>query len=129
MKEIIAEKKIEKTASDLSFTFINRRDNYAMQLNNGNYVSTHKPPTIELMSKHLKGEITLGSYILSEENYAKFSVFDADDEVKLRKNSSNWTEPQDFQPTSRDLVVEVMHGCSLNNQYRVTWRNASEKGY
>lgn len=85
MKEIIAEKEIEIIASDLSITFLNRRDNHAMQLDNGKYVSTHKPPTIELMGKHLKGEITLGSYILNEQNNAKFSVFDADDEVSFAR--------------------------------------------
>lgn len=76
---------IQKNAADLSITFFNRWDNHAQQLPNGHYVCTHEPPTIELMVKHLNGEITLGAYILNEENDASFVVFDADDEVSFAK--------------------------------------------
>ncbi len=66
-------------AESLSRQFIQRRDLHARQLDDGRYVCVFRPFTVGLMYLHLKGEITLGAYLLDTQSQARFTVLDADD--------------------------------------------------
>ncbi len=59
-------------------TFLSRSDMYALQRPDGNYVAVHKPLDASLLSKHLRGQLTLGAYALDTEDRAKWICLDAD---------------------------------------------------
>ena len=59
--------------------FIGRWDLYAQQLDDGRYLCIHSPLNNEHLTNHLRGEITLGTYMLDSEDKARFVVLDADD--------------------------------------------------
>ena len=71
---------IEKPAQELGRLFVQRWDLHARQLDNGRYVCVHKPLRAGHLMAHLRGDITLGTYVLNAESKAKFIVFDADDD-------------------------------------------------
>lgn len=62
----------------LAHRFVNRWDLYAKQLPDGRYVTIHEPLTTSHILAHLRGELTLGTYLLNEKNLAHFIVLDAD---------------------------------------------------
>ena len=66
-------------AEELAKRFVQRWDLHARQLEDGRYLCIHKPLKQEHLFAHLRGEITLGAYILSKNNLARFIVIDADD--------------------------------------------------
>jgi len=59
--------------------FINRWDLYPKQLDDGSYVTIHETLQEDLLLSHLRGEVTLGAYVLDEESQARFLVLDADE--------------------------------------------------
>jgi hypothetical protein len=63
-----------------AWRFVQRWDLYAQQLDDGRYICVREPLTIRLLLAHLKGEITLGAYILDLESRARFIVLDTDDQ-------------------------------------------------
>lgn len=65
--------------------FFQRRDLYARQLDDGRYICVHKPLPPQHLVRHLKGEITLGTYLLDENSQARFIVLDADDETGFKR--------------------------------------------
>jgi hypothetical protein len=71
-----------QTVASYAQTFISRRDRYAIQLDNGAYVSVSKELTENLIAAHLKGYLTLGAYALNPNGWAKWICFDADDEKR-----------------------------------------------
>ena len=60
-------------------TFIQRWDRYARQLEDGSYVAIQKPLRVHHLEAHLKGELTLGAYVLDEKSQGRYLVLDADD--------------------------------------------------
>lgn len=78
MKE--QEKKRYEIAERLAKTFVNRRDSFAVQTDTGQYYSVKELLTANHVIPHLKGEMSLGVYLLSPEGKAKFTVIDADDD-------------------------------------------------
>ncbi len=72
-------------ADMLARPFIQRRDLYARQLEDGSYLCVRKPLQDRLLIAHLKGEITLGAYVLDQESRARFAVIDADDDLQLAR--------------------------------------------
>lgn len=66
-------------ADELAMRFVQRWDLQARQLADGRYLCIHKPLKTEYLFAHLRGDITLGTYILSKKNLARFIVFDDDD--------------------------------------------------
>ena len=64
----------------LAQRFVQRWDLHARQLDDGSYVCVHEPLNVGHLLDHLRGEITLGAYLLDQENRARFLVLDADDE-------------------------------------------------
>lgn len=80
MKERDMNNELEIIAKGLFDTFVNRPDNFAFQLDDGRYFASHREITIQHIIGHLKGELTLGVYLLDENNMAKYAIIDADDE-------------------------------------------------
>jgi hypothetical protein len=73
-----------RIAKKLVDIFILRRDLYSVQLFNGKgYSCIHEPLKLHKVLDHLRGKITLATYVLSENNKAKYSVLDADGENGL----------------------------------------------
>jgi hypothetical protein len=63
----------------LAQRFVQRWDLHARQLDDGSYVCIHEQLNVGHLFAHLRGEITLGTYLLSQESQARFIVLDADD--------------------------------------------------
>lgn len=60
--------------------FFPRQDIHAKQIDNGRYRSYPEPVTPELVEAHLLGEVTLGTYALTQDSQAFWMVVDADRE-------------------------------------------------
>jgi len=73
------------TAGGLAKTFVNRQDYFAIQSDNGQYYSVKDELTVNHIMRHLKGQITLGVYLLGLDGIAKFTVIDADDDEGFEK--------------------------------------------
>lgn len=73
------------TAEGLAKTFVNRQDCFAIQSDNGQYYSVKDELTVSRIMRHLKGELTLGVYLLGLDAKAKFTVIDADDDEGFEK--------------------------------------------
>src|ERR1044071_8900312 len=73
------------TAEQLTKTFVNRQDRFALQSDTGQYYSVKDTLTVNQVERHLKGEITLGVYLLGPDGTAKFTVIDADDDESFEK--------------------------------------------
>jgi hypothetical protein len=67
-----------------SQTFISRNDLYPLQLQDGKYVLVHKPVTPETIAAHIKGYLTIGTYALDPNGWAKWICLDADDEKRWK---------------------------------------------
>jgi hypothetical protein len=63
----------------LAQRFVQRWDLYAHQIDDGSYVCIHEPLNVSHLFAHLRGEITLGAYLLDQDSRARFLVLDADD--------------------------------------------------
>ncbi|MBT3669039.1 MAG: hypothetical protein HN547_02245, partial [Chloroflexi bacterium] len=79
----ISSKDLEPLASGLAETFIQRYDLYPKQLEDGSYISVKNPLTQNHILAHLRGDITIGLYLLDKESQARFIVIDADDEDQM----------------------------------------------
>lgn len=67
-------------AEVLARRFIQRWDCYPQQTGAGEaYFTTYETLNVELLFAHLRGEITLGTYLLNENSQGRFLVLDADD--------------------------------------------------
>jgi hypothetical protein len=83
-KEAIFHKsELESLAAGLEVIFIQRHDLYPRQLDDGSYICIRKPLENEHLIAHLKGEITLGAYVLNEASQARYIMFDADEDDEL----------------------------------------------
>lgn len=65
--------------------FIQRWDMYARQRDDGAYLAIHHPLKPYHLVTHLRGERTLGAYVLDENSQGRFLVLDADTEPDWRK--------------------------------------------
>ena len=75
----ISDAELSRPALVLSQRFVQRWDLYARQLEDGSYTCVHEPLNVSHLFAHLRGEITLGTYLLDQENRARCLVLDADD--------------------------------------------------
>ncbi len=76
---------LQEAAKGIYDTFVNRRDAFALQLDDGRYFASHRDITTQHIVGHLRGQITIGVYLLGTDGTAKFSVIDADDNEGLEK--------------------------------------------
>jgi hypothetical protein len=79
------EKELSPLVEVLAGQFIQRRDLYAKQLDDGSYVSVPKQLRDAHLFAHLRGDITLGAYLLDENSKGSFLVLDADDAPDWRR--------------------------------------------
>jgi hypothetical protein len=70
---------LSQPALVLAQRFVQRWDLYAHQLDDGSYVCVHEQLNVGHLLAHLRGEITLGTYLLNQESQTRFLVLDADD--------------------------------------------------
>jgi hypothetical protein len=70
---------LSRPALVLAQRFVQRWGLHALQLDNGRYVCVHEPLNVGHLLDHLRGEITLGTYLLDQDSRARFLVLDADD--------------------------------------------------
>src|SRR6266496_6130525 len=63
--------------------FVHCWSHYAVQQRDGSYWRVREPLTLPLLSAHLLGRCTIGTYLLDEHNSCSFVVFDADSEDGL----------------------------------------------
>lgn len=67
-------------AEVLARQFIQRWDCYAQQNQDGTaYYTQYEQLNVEHLFAHLRGEITMGTYLLNEKSHGRFLVLDADD--------------------------------------------------
>jgi hypothetical protein len=85
MKEKEMSNEQMQIAEGIFKTFVNRYDSFALQQESGQYFSSKNEITVHHVISHLKGEITIAVYLLSENGAAKISVIDADDEEGFEK--------------------------------------------
>jgi hypothetical protein len=57
---------------------LGRRDDYAVQQDDGRYLRVGLPLTSEVLFSHLQGIQTIGTYVINEEGLCHFAVFDSD---------------------------------------------------
>ncbi len=57
---------------------IGRRNDYALQQDNGRYVRVGAAVSLDALSRHVAGVETMGSYLIDEQGCCQFAVFDAD---------------------------------------------------
>ncbi len=84
-KEVEQHPKTEVFTNILASTFVQRTNLYSRQLEDGSYVCIHKPLQDQHLLRHLKGEITLGTYCLDQESKTRFVVVDADNDLQLAR--------------------------------------------
>ena len=58
--------------------FVHCWSQYAVQQRDGSYWRVREPLTLPLLTAHLAGRCTLGTYLLDEQHQCSFAVFDAD---------------------------------------------------
>ncbi len=79
------EKERWRRAVDFTSQFIQRKDIHAVQLQDGRYVSIHRPFTLEMMDRHLRGKLTLGAYLLDAQSQTRQVVLDADEDAQFEQ--------------------------------------------
>ena len=77
---LLPDAELSRPALVLARRFVQRWDLHARQLDDGRYICIHKHLKVGHLFAHLRGEITLGTYLLDQESQARFLVLDADDE-------------------------------------------------
>jgi hypothetical protein len=76
---------LEPYVKILAKQFVQRDDMYPKQLATGQYVTVHELLHEGLLYDHLRGDITLGTYLLDPKSRGRFLVIDADDGPDLRR--------------------------------------------
>jgi hypothetical protein len=74
----VPDAELSRPALVLAQRFVRRWDLHARQIDDGSYVCVHEPLNVGHLFAHLRGEITLGAYLLDQESRARFVVLDAD---------------------------------------------------
>jgi hypothetical protein len=66
------------TAEQIFDLFVHRKDCYSLQQPTGAYYIQKEPITIDLIKQHLKGDKTIGIYVLDTDNTVKWACVDID---------------------------------------------------
>ena len=62
----------------LLLTCVGRCSDYALQRADGSYLRVGHPLTAAVLAAHVRGQQTIGSYVMNEDGACHFAVFDAD---------------------------------------------------
>ena len=76
---LVPDAELSRPALVLAQKFVRCRDLYAHQIDDGSYICVHEPLNVSHLFAHLRGEVTLGAYLLDQDSRARFLVLDADD--------------------------------------------------
>ena len=76
---------IDYLAAILENQFIRRWDLFSKQQDDGRFLCIHERLQHDHLLEHLQGEITLGTYVLDEDSFGRFLIFDADDAQDWRR--------------------------------------------
>lgn len=60
--------------------FVSRRDDYAIQQADGRYLRAGRPLTYSTLFRHLRGDETIGTYVIDERGMCRYALFDDDRE-------------------------------------------------
>ena len=80
-----AKAEVTELVTALGERFIHRWDMYPQQLGDGRYRAVKKPLQQDHLYAHLRGEMTLGAYVLDEQSRSDFLILDADDDPDWRR--------------------------------------------
>ena len=83
--ETLTSQELSQPASTLAEQLVQRWDKYPRQAEDGSYFTVEKPLSRRLLYAHLRGDVTLGTYLLDENSQGRFMVLDADDEPDRRR--------------------------------------------
>jgi hypothetical protein len=67
----VPDRELSRPALVLAQRFVQRWDLHARQLDHGSYVCVYEPLNVGHLLDHLRGEITLGAYLLDQDSQAK----------------------------------------------------------
>lgn len=84
-KETLTSRELAEPVGVLIDRFIQRFDKYPRQAGDGSYFTVEKPLSRRLVYAHLRGSVTLGTYLLDENSRGRFMVLDGDDEPDRRR--------------------------------------------
>ncbi len=76
----LPDEELTRPAAVLAKRFIQRWDLYSVQLDDGRYICVHEPLSASHLYAHLRGEVTLGTYLLNQDSKVRFVVLDNDAE-------------------------------------------------
>ena len=76
----LPDEELSRPAAILAKRFLLRWDLYSIQLDDGRYICVHEPLSASHLYAHLRGEVTLGTYLLNQESKVRFVVLDNDAE-------------------------------------------------
>ena len=76
----VLEAELSHPALVLAQRFVQRWDLFSRQLDDGRYICVHEQLNTGHLFGHLRGKITLGTYLLDQESRARFLVLDVDEE-------------------------------------------------
>ncbi len=71
-----------ETIYNFGRVFFNRTDEYAVQTPEGSYFLVRRQVTQRLIISHLKGKVTLATYVLGKDDTSKFAVLDVDNDER-----------------------------------------------
>lgn len=75
----LSERELSPLAEILARQFVQRWDMYPRQYDNDRpYFTVNEPLNVEILMGHLRGRVTLGTYLLNPESQGRFIVLDAD---------------------------------------------------
>lgn len=83
--ERLLSKDLAEPVDVLAKQFVQRFDKYPRQADDGSYFTVDKPLNRRQLYAHLRGKITLGTYLLNEDSQGRFMVLDGDDEPDRRR--------------------------------------------
>jgi hypothetical protein len=105
--------------------FVGRTDAYAVQQADGSYVAVRKPLTVALLDRHVQGEMTLGTYLVTPEGKARCGVYDFDEKSDTVRYALTWLKRW-FEHWGIPLYLEPSghkgyHGWVLLGEFVPSW--------
>lgn len=105
--------------------FVGRTDAYAVQQADGSYTAVRKPLTMDLLERHVRGEITLGTYLVTPDGMARCGVYDFDEKTDTVRYALKWLKRW-FGHWGIPLYLEASghrgyHGWILTGEFVPAW--------